>query len=155
MIASPARTALSTSPSLRFLGAERREHAVAGVLQDPPVVRSHGRGEALERAVHHGVDVLGLEPLADRRRADDVDEEHRHLLQLLVRRRVVVRLQRRQLAPQRLERKLDDGVPEHRPLRLERGDGGGELAVRSSFIVISPGTRDSRSTPPAIHPCFW
>ena len=135
MIASPARTALSTSSSLRCLGAEGGEHAVAGVLQHPAVVRLHDRGEALERAVHHRVDLLGLEMLAHRRGADDVDEQHRHLLELLAHRRPL-RALRGQLAPQRRERRVDDGIAERRPLRFERSDGGGELYLPSRSRVF-------------------
>ena len=67
----------------RFLSAERGQHAVAGVLQHAAVVRLHDRREALERSIHHGVDLLGLEVLAHGRRAHHVDEQHGHLLELL------------------------------------------------------------------------
>ena len=100
-----------------FLGAERGQHAVAGVLQHPAVVGPHGRGEALESAIHHGVDLLGLETLAHGRGADHVDEQHRHLLELLARRRPV-RALLRQLTPQRSECRVDHGISERRPLRL-------------------------------------
>ena len=60
----------------RGLGAERGQHAVARVLQDPAVQRVDCGGEARERAVHHGVDLLRVQPLADRGRTDDIDKQH-------------------------------------------------------------------------------
>ena len=61
---------------VRFIGAERREHAVAGVLQNAAAIRPHDGGEALERAVHQRLDLLGLQLLPDGGRFDHVDEQH-------------------------------------------------------------------------------
>ncbi len=106
----------------RFLGAECGEHAVAGVLQDTAVVRPHGRREALERAIHHGVDLLGVELLAHGGRADHVDKQHRHLLELLARGRPAL-AQLGQLTPQGGERRVDHGIAKRRPLRFECSNG--------------------------------
>ena len=119
----------------RLLGAERGEHAVAGVLKHAPVMQFHDRGEAFERAVHHGMDVLRTQLLTDRCGADDVDEQHRHLLELLLWRLSLPRLQRREFAPQWGERRIDDRVAENPTLRFERGDGGGDLFGRVLHAV--------------------
>jgi len=105
-----------------FLGAESGQHAVAGVLQHPAVVGPHRCGEALERAIHHRVDLLGLQTLADGGGADHVDEQHGHLLELLARRRPA-RPQVGQLTPQRSECRVDHDIAKHRSLPLERSDG--------------------------------
>ncbi len=96
---------------VRFFRPERREHAVAGVLQHAAVVRLHDRGEALERAVHHRMDLFRAELLADRRRADDVDEQHRDLLQLLDGGRFTA-VEGGELAPQRRQRDVDHRIAE-------------------------------------------
>ena len=116
------------------LGAEGRQHAVAGVLQHAAAFGLHHRGEALERAVHHGVDRLRIELLADGGGTDDVDEQHRHLLQLLRWRRF--RSRRAALGQrlaQRRQRGIDHGVAEQRTLRLQRGDRGAQLLGRGRW----------------------
>jgi hypothetical protein len=111
----------------RRLGTEGGEHAVAGVLQHAPVVGVDRGGEALERAVHHGVDLLGVQALADRGGAHDIDEQHRHLLELLARQvGLAQRAQAIELAQQRCQRRVDHRTAENRALRLERGDRGGD-----------------------------
>ena len=109
------------------LGAEGGEHAVAGVLQHASALGLHRGGEALERAVHDLVDRLGVELLAHGGGADHVDEQHRHLLQLLRRGGDFGCPQRGQLLAQRRQRAVDHHVAEQCTLRLERGDGRGQL----------------------------
>jgi hypothetical protein len=48
-----------------------------------PPCDSHDRGAALERVVHHGADLFRIELLAQRGRADDVEEQDADLLQRL------------------------------------------------------------------------
>ena len=147
MIASPARTALSTSSSLRFLGAECGQHAVAGVLQHAAVVRLHDRGEALERAVHHRVDLLGVETLAHGRGADHVDEQHGDLLRAAGaagdRRALLVG----QLTAQRRECDVDDGIAERRPLRLRAQQSRRRVVQSRSFIARWPTHEGTRKGP--------
>ena len=45
----------------RALGAEHREQAVAGVLQDPAAMRLDDRGAAREETVDDGLQVFGVE----------------------------------------------------------------------------------------------
>jgi len=112
------------------LGAEGGEHAVAGVLQHAPAFGLHGGGEEFERAVHHLVDRFRVELLAHGGGADHVDEQHRHLLQLLRRGSDLRCVQRGQLFAQRRQRGVDHRIAEQRTLRLERGDGRGQLLRR-------------------------
>ena len=104
----------------RLVGAEHGEQAVAGVLQHATVMRANDCGQPLERAVHDRVDVFGIEPLAELRRADDVHEEHGGGLELL--RRAVAVAPRGELFLERRDRHVDDGVAEERALRLQGGD---------------------------------
>jgi len=114
-----------------LVGAKRREQAVAGVLQHPAAVRLHDAGGARERAVHQRARVLGIEPLRHARRADDIHEDDRHLLQRLRRGDgcTVGGAQRGEPGLHRPERAGDDRIAEQRALRFERGDGGFELLL--------------------------
>ena len=67
----------------RCVGAEDGQQAVAGVIQNLAVGRVDDGREARQCAVHHGVDLLGVEVLAQRGGADDVEEQDRDLLQRL------------------------------------------------------------------------
>ena len=108
----------------------------------------HDGGEALERAVHHRVDRLRVELLAHRGGADDVDEQHRHLLELLVRRRFGAR-SAASFAAQRRQRGVDHRVAEQRALRLERGDRGFEL-----LPFLGHAEQDTNSTRPPVNACL-
>ena len=68
----------------RFGRAEDGQHVIAGVLQDLAAVLLDDRGELRERAFHHHAGRLGVEVLAQLRRAHDVDEQDRDLLELLL-----------------------------------------------------------------------
>ena len=111
---------------MRLVGTKGGQHAVAGVLQHAAMVALHDGGEALQRAVHHGVDVFRAQLLADGRGADHIDEQYRDLLELLHGHRLA-RAQRRQLALQRGQGRIDQRVAEQRALRLQAGDGGFKL----------------------------
>lgn len=115
----------------RLVGAECSEQAVAGVLQHPAAMRLHDGGGARERAVHQRARVLGIEPLAHARRADDVHEQDADLLQRLRRGRgrVVRRSQRVEPGPHRPERTVDDRVAKQGTLRFERGDAAFQLLL--------------------------
>jgi hypothetical protein len=76
------------------------------------------------------VDRFRVELLAHCGGADHVDEQHRHLLQLLRRRGDLGRAQRGQLLAQRCQRGVRDVVAEQCTLRFERGDGGFQLLRR-------------------------
>jgi hypothetical protein len=65
----------------RALRAERGEQAVAGVLQHLAAVRLDLRGAAGQQTIHHRMDVLRVEAPAQRRRADDIHEQHADLAQ--------------------------------------------------------------------------
>ena len=108
-----------------LVGAEHRQQAVAGVLEDAPLVGANDRRQALEGAVHHRVDVFRVEALGELGRADDVHEEHGGGLQLL--RRPFALAPRGELFLQRRDRHGDDGVAEERALGLQRGDGRFDL----------------------------
>ena len=109
----------------RRLGAEGGEQAVAGVLQDLAATLCHPSAERLQRRVHDVEQVLGIDGLAERGRADHVEEQHRHLAP-----------PRRAccdgplLGEQRRERGIDDRTAERRALRLERRDGLAQGIVR-------------------------
>ena len=69
----------------RVLSYDRAgEQAVARILQDTSLVRLDDRCEALERGVHDGVDILGIEPPAESRGLHHVREQQRHWLELLL-----------------------------------------------------------------------
>ena len=63
-------------------GAEQRHDAVAEELVDRALVAVDLVQHQLEGPVHESVDVLGVEPLGERREPRDVDEEDRDLLAL-------------------------------------------------------------------------
>ena len=113
-------------PRCAGLGAEGGQHAVAGVLQHAAAVGLRHGGEARERAVHHRVDRLGVELLAHGGGADHVDEQHRHLLQLLCA-AAAGGAAARPARAQRRQRGVDHRVAEQRALRFERGDRRGQL----------------------------
>ena len=83
-----------------LVGAKHRQHAVTGILQDPPTVLFNHPGEGRQGAVKHRLDVLGIELAAQRRGAHDVQEQHRHQAQVLLGLRRLIGLQRGQLAAQ-------------------------------------------------------
>ena len=68
------------------VGTEGCEHAVTRVLKHAPAVFVDDGGKALQRAVHHVEQVLGVELPRQRRRAHDVQEQHRDLAPLWCRR---------------------------------------------------------------------
>ena len=103
------------------VGTEDGEHAVARVLEDLALLLDDDGRQPLERAVHHGVHVFGIEMLAEAGRADDVHEKHGHRLQLRLALRALA--QGGELFLQRGDSHPDDHVAEHGPLRLEGGDG--------------------------------
>jgi len=77
-------------------------------------------------------DVLGVEPLCQRGRTDHVEEQDRHLLELLVGLRLgrgCGLRQGGQPGPRRRQHRVDDGIAQHRPLRFQRGDAGLELLL--------------------------
>ena len=109
----------------RQIGAEHREQVVAGVLQDLAVVCLDDCRAARERAVHHGVDFLGVEALAQLRRADDVEKEDRDLLERLA--GASVRGQFGEPGAQRGQAGVDEGVAEQAALSFQPFDDGLEL----------------------------
>ncbi len=106
---------------------EDGHHRVADELLDDPALALDGRPEDGDVAAHHLLQVLGVEPAGQRRRVDEVGEQHRDELALLPDRR-----DQQPVAPldQRGERRVGHLVAQHAPLTLERGDRlleGGEL----------------------------
>ena len=63
-------------------GAEKREYAIAGRLDDVAVVAAHGFDHQSERRIDDGAGLFGVEVLGETRRVDDVDEECRYDLAL-------------------------------------------------------------------------
>jgi hypothetical protein len=112
-----------------LVGTERREQAVAGVLQHLAAMLADDGGGARQRPVHQRAGVLGVEPLRHARRADDVHEEDAHLLERLRRggRRGGGSAQCGEPRPHRPQGAGDDRVAEHRTLGFERGDRCFEL----------------------------
>jgi hypothetical protein len=106
----------------RFDGAEDRQQAVPGVLEDPAVLRLDDRREAPERAVHDGLNVLGLEPTAQPRGFHDIREQNRHRLELLL-----GYVEASEPGAQRGERRVDDRVTQDGALGLQGGDAAFEL----------------------------
>ena len=95
-------------------------------------MRFDDRGAARERAVDHGVEVFGVELLAQRGRADHVEEQDADLLERLPagfsrdgRGQAV------QLRAQGCECLVDERIAQQHPLRLERTDSGFELLAFS------------------------
>jgi hypothetical protein len=66
--------------------AEHRHHRVADELLDRAAVPLERRLHSVEVARHHLPERLGIESLAELRRADDVGEDDRHDLPRLARR---------------------------------------------------------------------
>ena len=119
----------------RRFGAEGGEQAVAGVLQDLAAARRDPGAERLQRRVHDVEDVLWVDRLAERGRADHVEEQHRYLAP--ERRRSAMR--RLLLGKQRRERGIDDRAAEHRTLRFKRRDRLTQRVVRRRLLG-HPGT---------------
>ena len=115
----------------RSIGAEHRQQVVARVLQHPATMPADDGGAARQRAVHHARDLLRVEALAQRGRADDVEKEDRDLLQLGCRGagrcECGRRGQPREPFAQRRQRDLDHRVAEQTALRLQRGNAGLQL----------------------------
>ena len=111
------------------VGTEDREDVVAGVLQDLAAARFDDDGAAPERIVHHRADLFGVEPLAQRRRSDDVEKEDADLPELLRGGAQRVRIDResRELGASRCLHRVDHGVAEHGALSLQGFDARLEL----------------------------
>ena len=75
----------------RFVGTERGEDVVAGVLQHLAGVGLDDGRAARQRVVHHGADRLGIEALGQQGRADHVHEQDADLAQRLRRQRGLCR----------------------------------------------------------------
>jgi hypothetical protein len=118
----------------RGLGAEGGEQAVAGVLQHLAAALHHPGAERLQRRVHDVEQVLGIDGLAERGRADHVEEQHRHLAPP----RRCAAMAGLLLGEQRRERGIDDRAAEHRSLRLERRDRLGQGVVRQLGLGHRP-----------------
>ncbi|HRD86445.1 MAG TPA: hypothetical protein PLF63_14890 [Rubrivivax sp.] len=103
---------------LRPLGAEGGQQVVPRVLQHAAAVGNDDFAATGQHTVHHGADLFRVQALAQRRRPHHVEEQHRHLAQVLHR-----RLQPRQLGLQRGQRRVDHGVAQQGALRLQRFDG--------------------------------
>ena len=89
----------------------------------------HQRGQAVQRPVHHFADGLGVQMLAERSGADDVEKQDGDLLQRL---REIGRVrfrEGRQLRAQRAYARVDDSVTQDAALRLDGGDRGFELLL--------------------------
>ena len=101
-------------------------------------------GELRERAVHHRAGRLGVEVLAQRGGAHDVNEQDGDLLEGL--RRGFVRgrcRQRDDFGAQGGECRIDDRIAEQGALRLKPGDGGFELLPFSGHRVRGYQSRTS------------
>ena len=110
-----------------LVGAARTEgrlEAVAGVAQHLAAVRPDDAGQGGQRAVHHGLHLLGVQALDQLRRAHEVQEQHADLAQMAHRLRCRARHASRQPFLQGRQRCIDQRVAKHRALRLQRGDGG-------------------------------
>ena len=105
----------------RVPGTEGSEQAVAGVLQYPAVVRLDGRRATHQQAVEHGVDIVGVEPVRQPRRAHRIEKQHRDLAPLLHGLRG--HGQCRQLGLKRCQRRIDHAVAQHRTLCLQCCNG--------------------------------
>ena len=111
-----------------LVGTEGGEQAVAGVLQHLALLLLHDAGEALQRTIHHGMDVLGVQALGKAGRPDDVQKQHADLAQHLLWGRN--RGQSGQPGPKRQERRIDHRIAQQGALGFEPGDDGFELLVR-------------------------
>ena len=106
----------------RFVGTEHGEQVVAGVLQHLAVVGFDDRGEARQRAVHDRVIVFGVEVLAQRGGAHDVEKQDADLLERLRRLGSARLAQRSELGASRGSSGVDDRIAKSRALGLQRGD---------------------------------
>jgi hypothetical protein len=104
------------------LGAEGGEQAVAGVLEHLAAMALHQGCAYHQQTVHDLLDVFGVEVLAQRRGADDV--QHLHLLEQPL--RPCGELRRASRA-QRCQRGVGHRIAQHPPLRFQGLDGGLEL----------------------------
>ena len=140
-----------------LVGTEGGQHAVARELEHAPTICSHDCGEAFERAVHHFMDVFRLKLLAHRCRAHHIDEQHRHLFQLLACRRFA-RAHGDQCKPQRRGRGIDHGITQQRSLRFERGDRrfyllGGVVHESQLGSILQAGLRRSSLAQAGLDAC--
>ena len=108
----------------RLVGAEDGEQVVARVLQYLAAVRVDDGGAARECAIHHRMNVLGIQMLAELRRANDVEEQDRHQLEALFRRDVGRRVvhERGQAGAERRQPGIHECVAEQAALRLKPAD---------------------------------
>ena len=103
----------------RGVGAEHGKQVVARVLQHLAVVLLDHGGASCEQTVDGGVRVFGVEALCERRGADNVEEQDRHLAKRLIGCRCVRK--RSELGAQRRDCGLGQLVAEQFALRLQRG----------------------------------
>jgi len=113
----------------RLVGAEHSQDAVARVLQHLAAMFLHQRSQAVQRPVHHFADGLGIQMLAERSRADDVEKQDGDLLQRLHEIGRVRFRESSQLRAQRSYARVDDSVTQDTALRLDGGDRGFELLL--------------------------
>jgi hypothetical protein len=111
---------------VHLLRAEGGQHAVAGVLHHAAAVAVDQAREGGQRRVHHALDVLRLEVLAQRGGAHHIEEQHRHLAQRL---RGLGFGQARAPRTECGQRHLDRLVAQQRALHLQLGDGGVDLVA--------------------------
>ena len=107
-----------------YIGTEHGQQAIARILKYPATVGCHDGGETLHRVVHDGMNVFRIEPLAQRRGANDVGEQNRHLLELLIE---FLAAQDGQPEVKRHQRRVDHGIAQRCALRLQCGDPGFDL----------------------------
>ena len=110
-------------------GAESSEQAVASVLHHLAAKGLNNLGTAREGAVHHGVDVLGVQVLRKRGRADHVEEKNADLTQRLGGLRGCGGWLFEELRAQSCYRRIDHRVAQQRTLCFKRGDAGEELLL--------------------------
>jgi hypothetical protein len=114
--------------------AEQRHDAVAEELVDGAFVAVHRVEQQLERARHRGVDILRIEPLAERGEARDVHEVDRHLLPLSGERRG-----RGEDLGGEMTRRVGAGRSRQRDSRRRRG----ERIATAATEVLARGVRES------------
>ena len=125
-IASPARTAFSASSSCASSAPNAASMLSPAYCRTRPFRATTSAENPRERAVQDRVHVLRVERAAHRGRSDDVHEQHRHRLQLLLA-IAVLRPQLRELLAHRRGAGVHHGVAEQRALALQRGDRCVEL----------------------------
>jgi len=110
-------------------GTEEGQDVVARILQHLAAARFDDFGAAAQRIVEHRADLLGVEPLAERGRSDDVEKEDADLPQLLRSgsRRCRLGRERHQLCTRRGLHRVDHRVAKHGTLGLQGGDARLEL----------------------------